>query len=288
MDAAPQRGARARDGRRAMATRIRESHHAPLAAALAALIVGVGLYAAVPGTGGDPSGSAGATPAGARGGDGAAAPVPQTGRSGPDVAAGTGPAEAVARILGDPSAVTGGTGSPGPAGASVEVDGVAPDAPDAPVAPDVPDAPACPTEEAAATAAGLRRQVGDTLGQPVPGEAVADLAAIAAGCSNESPTGPVIRLALEVARTVPDTGLPPVTTPVLPFPPAPPAPVPPEVVEALQPAAPVVQEACGGIGMLGLLVAVLPGAAGVEIYDSNIITALGAAAALCGQFEPPT
>ena len=63
---------------------------------------------------------------------------------------------------------------------------------------------------------------------------------------------------------------------------------PAEVVEALAPASDVILEACGGIGMLGLLVGLVPSAAGVAIYDTNAVTLVGYGAALCSQFEPPT
>jgi hypothetical protein len=255
---------------------IRAEQHAPLAASLAALIVGGGLYLAVP------KGDLGSDAAAARTPDVAAVgTVGEAGATSGGFAAGGTTSSSFGGMTGSPAALV-----------QAVIEGTPPstggDTAAVPDAPDAPEVPACPSEAASDAADDLRAQVAEAAGQPIPGDALGDLAAIAAGCSTESPTGPVLRLALELARLVPETGLPPVETPTVPLPVPPEAPVPPEVVDALAPAGPVVVEACGAIGMLGLLVGLVPGAAGVELYDSNAITVVGYGAALCGQFEPPT
>ena len=254
---------------------VRAQHHAPLAASLAALIVGGGLYLAVP------KGDLGGEPAAAR------VPASSSLTSGGGVAAAVDGSTGFA--AGSTSSSFGGTtGSPAALVLAV-IDGTPPSTGgDTAAVPDAPEVPACPSEAARGAADDLRAQVADAVGRPIQGDALGDLAAIAAGCSTESPTGPVLRLALELARLAPETGLPPVETPSVPLPVPPEAPVPPEVVAALAPAEAVILEACGAIGMLGLLVGLVPGAAGVELYDSNAITVVGYGAALCSQFEPPT
>ena len=161
-----------------------------------------------------------------------------------------------------------------------------PNTPSTPSTP-TPTTPAadCPSDAATDAANQARAALGDALGQPIPGSTLGDLAEAAAGCSDASPTDALVILAVEIASLVPDTGIAPID---LPIPGVPLPQIPPQVSEALAPLAPAVLEACGVIGLAGVLFAVVPSTANVPIAGSDLATVIGPASQLCGAFEPPT
>jgi hypothetical protein len=144
-------------------------------------------------------------------------------------------------------------------------------------------APECPTAAASDAYDSVAGPVSDATGQPLPQDNLRVLAEIAAGCSAESPTTPLIGLALDLARLVPPTGLDPVDLQAIPSIDAPLLPQP--VIDALEPLAEPIGEACGTVGLLGVLLAVLPGAANVPVHGQDLADAIRPAQSLCAQFE---
>lgn len=144
-------------------------------------------------------------------------------------------------------------------------------------------APSCPTDQASDAYDSVAGPVSEAMGQSLPADNLRVLAEVAAGCSAESPTTPLIGLALDIARLLPDTGLEPVDLQVIPSVDAPLLPQP--VIDALAPLAEPIGEACGGVGLLGVLLAVLPGAANVPVHGQDLADALRPAQSLCAQFE---
>ena len=122
------------------------------------------------------------------------------------------------------------------------------------------------------------------LGKSLPRDNVRLLAEIGAGCSNESPGTPVIGLALDISRLVPDTGVPAVPLGgVVPDVSAPT--IPPAVIDALGPLADPIRDGCADVALMGILISVIPGAAHVPLYGSDIAKAIVPAQTLCTQFE---
>jgi hypothetical protein len=172
-------------------------------------------------------------------------------------------------------------------GAGALVDGTTADAGtgsnvDIPETPTVPE-PVCPTSVASDAYEQVADPVSAALGQSIPRDNVRVLAEIAAGCSNESPGDPVVGLALDLARLVPPTGVPPVGLGVVPPISAPT--IPPAVIDALGPLADPIREGCANVGLLGVLAAVIPGAASIPVYGSDLAKVLVPAQTLCAQFE---
>jgi len=257
--------------------------HAILLGTLVATVVGSSLYAVV-GTDGDTAqaspaaiafedaAGAGGADGSSAGGGGSAGQVPSSGGTTYTVSSPSSPSFAGS---GGSGSVASGTGST-----------LVPNTPSTPSTPTPTTPPAeCPSDAAADAAAEARGALGDALGQPVPGSTLGDLAEAAAGCSDADPTGALVILAVELASLVPDTGLAPID---LPIPGVPLPPFPPEIAQALAPVAPAVQEACGVIGLAGVLFAVIPSTANVPIAGSDLATVIGPASQLCGAFEPPT
>lgn len=125
--------------------------------------------------------------------------------------------------------------------------------------------------------------MGEAIGEQLPADNLRVLAEIAAGCSAEPATTPLIGLALDLARLVPPTGLEPIDLQAIPSVDAPR--LPQQVIDALAPLAEPIGEACGGVGLLGVLLAVVPGAAGVPVHGQDLADALRPAQSLCAQFE---
>jgi hypothetical protein len=156
------------------------------------------------------------------------------------------------------------------------------DVPETPQPPDVPN-PVCPTSVASDAYEQVVDAVSAATGRPLPRDNVRLLAEIGAGCSNESAATPVIGLALDLSRVLPDTALEPVDLSAVPSVEAPA--LPPEVIDSLGPIADPIGEGCATVGLLGVLVAVVPGAAHVPVHGSDLATALVPAQSLCAQFE---
>ncbi|HEX4904186.1 MAG TPA: hypothetical protein VFU93_01960 [Acidimicrobiales bacterium] len=174
--------------------------------------------------------------------------------------------------------------------------------------------PSCPADVVTAVADDARGRVEGVLGVEVSGRGLADLAAIAAGCSNADATGPLLSFALELAAltttaptTRPATAAPTVATsapaPAVTVPgavattvtPAVPATTVPAAVEtvpvglpagladALAPEAAAISAGCADVGFIAVLVAVVPGAT-VEVYGADADDAAADATALCELF----
>lgn len=176
--------------------------------------------------------------------------------------------------------------------------------------------PSCPTDVVRAAADDARARVEGVLGVGLPGRGLADLTAIAAGCSNADATGPLLSFALELGAltaTAPTTRPPAAAPPVVTSAPAPAVTVPgavavtttaapavpattaPPVLEtvpvglpegladALAPEADTIRAGCADVGFLAVLVAVVPGAA-VEVYGADAGDAAADAIALCELF----
>ena len=176
--------------------------------------------------------------------------------------------------------------------------------------------PSCPTDVVAAAADDARARVGEVLGVDVPGSGLADLAAIAAGCSNADATGPLLAFALELGAltTTAPSARPAGATPTAPAPTAPAVTVPGAVgvattaaptvpattavttvevvsvglpaglADALEPEADVLRAGCADVGFLAVLVASVPGAA-VAVYGADAATAVAQATALCAVLD---
>jgi hypothetical protein len=239
-------------------------------AVLAALVLGIGLYNIVPLSSDDERQTAPAvvastttTTAIAASGDdaGAAAAVPTGGAFG----------SAVAAL--EQGLDAGSVGGSGEGGSTL---------PPTPPPPPIP-ASTCPTDVANDAYESVSGPVGAALGQPLPEDNLRVLAEIAAGCSAEPATTPLIGLALDISRLVPDTGIGPVDLSAIPAVDAPA--LPGALVDALAPISAPIQEACGGVGLLGVLVAVLPGAANVPVHGQDLADALVPAQSLCAQLE---
>ncbi|MEN3272789.1 MAG: hypothetical protein V7636_1550 [Actinomycetota bacterium] len=154
------------------------------------------------------------------------------------------------------------------------------DVPDTPTVP----APTCPTSVANDAYEQVSDPVSAALGKPLPRDNVRMLAEIGAGCSNESAATPVIGLALDLSRLVPNTGIPAVPlTGAVPDVSAPT--IPPAIIDALGPIADPIREGCANVALIGVLIAVLPGAAQLPIYGSDLAKAIVPADTLCAQFE---
>jgi hypothetical protein len=166
-------------------------------------------------------------------------------------------------------------------GATAETNaGSSVDVPDTPTVP----APTCPTSVANDAYEQVSDPISAALGQQLPRDNVRVLAEIGAGCSNESAATPVIGLALDLSRLVPATGVPAVPlTGVVPEVSAPA--IPPAVIDALGPIADPIREGCANVALIGVLIAVLPGAAQLPIYGSDLAKAIVPADTLCAQFE---
>ena len=148
--------------------------------------------------------------------------------------------------------------------------------------PPVPN-PTCPTDVANDAYDSVAGPLGDAVGQQLPQDHLRVLTQIAAGCSNASPATPLIGLALDLGRLVPSTGLPNQDLSAIPAVELPP--LPSAVVDALEPLRPQIMEACGTVGLLGVLVAVFPGTVGAPISGSDLADALVPAQSLCKNFE---
>lgn len=143
--------------------------------------------------------------------------------------------------------------------------------------------PACPTDAASDAYETVADPLAAALGEALPRDNLRLLAEIAAGCSTESPATPLLGLALDIGRLVPDTGLAPLDLSAIPPVAAPELPA--EVIDALAPLQPTIMEACSTIGLLGVLLAVLPGAAHVPVNGSELADLIVPATSLCAQFE---
>ncbi len=141
----------------------------------------------------------------------------------------------------------------------------------------------CSTDALADILDSVRDPIGALLGSPIPGAAIRDLAAIAAGCSTEDPTGPVLDLALEFAGLVPDTGLDTIDLPDLPG--LPPVDVPDEVTDALGPLSDQIREGCGTLSLVAVVFAVLPAAAHLPVGGSDLTQFLGPVSVFCSLFD---
>lgn len=153
---------------------------------------------------------------------------------------------------------------------------------DVPDTPSVP-APTCPTSVANDAYEQVADPVSAALGQQLPRDNVRLLAEIAAGCSNESAATPTIGLALDITRLLPSTGVPAVPLTGVPSVSAPT--IPPAVIDALGPIAGPIRDGCADVALMGVLIAVLPGAAHIPIYGSDATKVLAPANTLCAQFE---
>lgn len=242
-------------------------------AVLVALLLGVGLYNVVP-----------------LSSDGDDAPADASVAEGGDEAAAAPPAASAATIV---ESVLGGTFGSGVAAleqgldAGTVVDAGAgastlPRAPRTPIPPPVP-APTCPTDTANDAYESVSGPVSDAVGQQLPEDNLRVLAEIAAGCSAEPATTPVIGLALDLARLIPPTGADPVDLSAIPAVEAPGLPA--AVIDALGPLRAPIQEGCGGVGLLGVLMAVVPGAANVPVHGQDLADVLVPAQSLCAQLE---
>lgn len=165
----------------------------------------------------------------------------------------------------------------GLSGAGGSSDGVS-----TPTPPPVPN-PTCPTDVANDAYDAVAGPLGDALGQQLPQDHLRVLTQIAAGCSNASPATPLIGIAIEIGRLVPPTGLPNQDLSAIPAVEVPA--LPSAVVDALEPLRPQIMEGCGTVGLLGVLLAVLPGTIGAPISGSDLADALVPAQSLCKNFE---
>jgi hypothetical protein len=157
------------------------------------------------------------------------------------------------------------------------------DFPAPPAASPPPARPPCSTDAVADIVDQIRAPLGAALGSPAPGESIRDLAAIAAGCSTDDPSGPVLSLALELAALVPDLGLAPIDLPDLP--PIPPVDLPGEVVAALGPVADQIRDGCGTASLLAVVLAVLPPAANLPFSGSDLAQLAAPLSVFCGLFD---
>ncbi len=187
-----------------------------------------------------------------------------------------------------PEPTSGNTVEPGVIDGVTTLPPVAPDAgpqsfpappPQAPPAPKPP----CSTDAVADLVDTLRGPLTEALGAPAPGQSIRDLAAIAAGCSDADPSGPVLNLALEFAAVVPDLGLPPIDLPDLPG--IPPIDLPPSVVEALGPVADQVRDGCGTLSLLAVVLAVAPPAANLPFTGSDLAQFVAPISTFCSLFD---
>jgi hypothetical protein len=151
-----------------------------------------------------------------------------------------------------------------------------------PRTPPVP-APTCTTEQASEAYESISDPIAAAIGESLPRDNLRLIAEIAAGCSAETPTTPVLGLALDIARLVPATGVPTVDLSAVPAVPAPP--IPAAIIDALAPIQPQIMEACGNVGLMGIIVAVVPSTAGIPVAGSDLADVLVPAQTLCAQFE---
>lgn len=149
----------------------------------------------------------------------------------------------------------------------------------------LPPQPVCSTDAAADIVDSVRGPLAGIIGQPIPGKALRDLAAIAAGCSTQDPTIPTLDLAIELVSLAPDLGLPTVPVPQLPGLPA--IPVPDEVIDALGPVADPIKAGCENLALIALLLVVLPPAAHLPFKSADLIQFLAPASTLCALFDEP-
>lgn len=161
-----------------------------------------------------------------------------------------------------------------------------PDGPAAPGAPYTPPPPAppCTTDTANDAYDEVARPLSEALGTPLPADNLRVLTQIAAGCSDEAPTTPLLGLALDLARMVPPTGLPPFDLSFLPYVEAPTIPAP--IIDALAPLNDQIMEACGVVGLMGVIMAVVPSTAGLPFNGSELARLIVPATTLCAQLEP--
>lgn len=176
--------------------------------------------------------------------------------------------------------------------------------------------PGCPTDVVRAAADDARARVEGALGVDLPGRGLADLAAIAVGCSNADATGPLLSFALElgaltttapttrpaatapsVATSAPDPAVPvagAVAVPTTAAPAVPATTVPPVaetvpvgllegLADALAPEADAIRAGCADVGFIAVVVAAVPGAA-VDVYGADAGDAAADAIALCELF----
>ncbi len=247
------------------------SDRAVIGVVVLALVLGVGLYNVIPigsSSRGARAAAVSATPAAA---EPAATAGQQPGGSLPSSQVGTVFGSAIAALEGGQSAAdlqtTGSSGT---------------DVPSPPSPPPVPAAE-CPTDAANDAYDSVAGPLGAALGEQLPQDHLRVLTQIAAGCSTASPATPLIGIALDLARLVPPTGLPNQDLSAIPAIEVPALPAP--VVEALEPLREQIMEGCGTVGLLGVLLAVLPGAAGLPISGSDLADALVPAQSLCKNFE---
>ena len=151
-----------------------------------------------------------------------------------------------------------------------------------PRTPPVP-APTCTTDQASDAYETISDPIAAAIGESLPRDNLRLLAEIAAGCSGETPTTPVLGLALDIARLVPATGLAPVDLSAIPAVSAPAVPQP--IIDALAPLQPQIMEACGNVGLMSVIVAVVPSTAGIPVAGSELADVLVPAQTLCAQFE---
>jgi len=152
-----------------------------------------------------------------------------------------------------------------------------------PAAPEEPPPAACTTDAVVDVYDQVQGPVAGALGQPLPGRSVRQLAAIAAGCSDDDPTGAVLNLLLDLVVLVPDTGIDPVPLPRLPTVPLPD--VPPEVIEALAPIAGPIRDGCANLAVVALLLAILPPAANLPVRGSDLAQLIAPASSVCAVFD---
>jgi hypothetical protein len=158
-----------------------------------------------------------------------------------------------------------------------------PSTPSTPSAPAAPEA-ACPTATASDAYESVADPLAEAIGERVPRDNLRLLTEIAAGCSDDTPTTPLLGLALDLARLVPSTGLP--NQDLSAIPPVPAPALPEQVIDALAPLNDQIMEACGNVGLLGVIVAVVPSTAGIPVNGSDLADLLVPAQTLCAQFEP--
>jgi hypothetical protein len=151
-----------------------------------------------------------------------------------------------------------------------------------PTTPPVPKA-TCTTDQASDAYESISDPIAAAIGESLPRDNLRLLAEIAAGCSGETPTTPLLGLALDIARLVPSTGLDNVDLSAIPAVPAPE--IPSAIIDALAPLQPQIMEACGNVGLMGVIVAVVPSTAGIPVAGSDLADVLVPAQTLCAQFE---
>lgn len=213
-------------------------------------------------------------------GAGVAAPTPDSGVTAPTPPPTTRPsappAPCPATAVGSPA---GGlpVGCPPPATTTTAT--TAPVAPNRPApSPSAPARPSCPTDPVGA----LLGQALTTLGVPGTAGSLADLLAIATGCSTTDPLGATIDLASAIADVLPSFGIDPIDLPDLP---GVVLPVPDPILDLLAPIAGPLRDGCASLSVVALVLALLPPALNLPVFQSDLAQLLGPVYAVCALFD---